>query len=80
MAKLYRDQLKDLVLVEFGSFWKVEQQGMASVVVRKTHGRDTVRSEALAQYLELVPLVIEEYERELARLRDRYYNSQIDEE
>jgi hypothetical protein len=76
--KLYRDQLKDLLSLEFGAM--VKFYPTASGVRGYKGAGNNVSSAAFIQYLELVPLVIEEYERELARLRDRYYNSQIDEE
>lgn len=78
MAKLYRDQLKDLLSLEFGAM--VKFYPIATGVRGYKGAGNNVSSEAFIQYLELVPLVIEEYERELARLRDRYYNSQLDEE
>jgi hypothetical protein len=80
-VKSYRDQLKDLLSTEFGSYFLAEPNGVWNVSVRKqTSTRDFVKAESIIRYLELLPLVIEEYESEIARMKSRYYNSQLDEE
>jgi hypothetical protein len=79
-VKNYRDQLKD-ALYEWGSYWLTEPQGLWSVMVRKqTSGREPVRAASVENVLRLLPLVVEEYETEIARMKARYYNSEIDED